>query len=40
MEDEEVIRPTMERYLLYKRKLSELWLMHDLELHVEVYFKN
>jgi len=31
-----VIHPTVERYLLYKRKLSELWLAHDLELHVEV----
>jgi len=26
----------VERYLLYKRKLSELWLANDPELHVEV----
>jgi hypothetical protein len=35
-----VIHPTVERYLLYERKLSELWLVHDWELHVEVCLNN
>jgi hypothetical protein len=35
-----VILPTAGRYLLYKRKSSELWLVYILELHVEVYIKN
>jgi hypothetical protein len=34
------IRPTAGRYLHYKRKSSELWLVHILELHAEVYLKN
>jgi ABC-type amino acid transport system permease subunit len=34
-----VIHPTVERYLLYRIKLSELWLVHNLELHIEVFKK-
>jgi hypothetical protein len=33
------IRPTAGRYLHYKRKSTELWLVHILELHAEVYLK-
>jgi hypothetical protein len=29
----------VERYLLYKRNFSEVWLVHDPELHIEVYLK-
>jgi len=36
----EVIHTTVERCLLYKRNLTELWLVHGLELHVEVYLRN
>ena len=32
-----VIHSTVERYLLYKRKLLHLWLKHNLKLHVEIY---
>jgi hypothetical protein len=28
---------TVGRFSLYKRKSSELWVVHDQELHVEVY---
>jgi hypothetical protein len=34
------ILPTAGRYLHYKRKSSELWLVHILDLHVEIYLKN
>ena len=34
------IHPTVERYLLYKRKISELWQVHNLDLHVEIYLTN
>jgi hypothetical protein len=34
-----VIHPTAGRSSLYKRKSSELWLGHILELHVEDYLK-
>jgi len=30
-----VIHPTIKRYLFYKRKLLELWLVQNLELHVK-----
>jgi hypothetical protein len=33
------ILPTAGRYFHYKRKSSELWLVHILELHVEIYLK-
>jgi hypothetical protein len=33
------IRPKAGRYLHYKRKSSELWFVHVLELHAEVYLK-
>ena len=33
------ICPADERYLLYKRKLLVLWLVQNLELHVEVLWK-
>jgi hypothetical protein len=29
-----------ERFSLYKRKSSELWLVHNTELHTEVYLNN
>jgi hypothetical protein len=32
-----LIRSTVERYLHYKRKLLYLWLIQNLELHVEIY---
>jgi hypothetical protein len=35
-----VTLPTVGRYSLYKRKSSELWLVHIAELSVEVSFKN
>jgi hypothetical protein len=35
-----VILPTAGKYFPYKRTSSELWLVHDLELQVEVYLKN
>jgi hypothetical protein len=35
-----VIHPTAGRSSLYKRKSSELWLGHILELHVEGCLKN
>ena len=31
---------TVGRFSLYKRKLSELWMVHNPEPHVLVYFKN
>jgi hypothetical protein len=34
-----VIHPTAGRSSLYKRKSSELWVVHFLELHVEGYLK-
>jgi len=36
----EVIHPTVEKCLQYKRNMTELWLVHSLELRVEVYLKN
>jgi len=36
----EVIHPTVERCVLYKRNLAELLIVHSLELCVEVYLKN
>ena len=30
----------MERFSLYNRNTSELWLMHNPVLHVEVYLNN
>ena len=36
----ELIHQTVERCLLYKSRLAELWLVHSLELRVEVYLKN
>jgi hypothetical protein len=36
----EVIHPTVERCLLYKSELAELWLVHSLELRAEVSLKN
>jgi hypothetical protein len=35
-----VTLPKVGRFSLYKRKSSELWLVHNPEPHVEVYFKN
>ena len=35
-----VICSTVERYLLYKRKLLYWWLIKNLELHVEMYWVN
>jgi len=35
-----VTLPTVGRFSLYKRKLSELWLMHNPERHVLVYINN
>jgi len=35
-----IILPIVGRYLLYKRKSSEFYLVHGPELHVEVYLKN
>jgi len=35
-----VIPPTVERFSLYKRKSSELRLVHNPEPHVEVYLDN
>jgi hypothetical protein len=32
--------PKAGSYLHYKRKSSELWLVHIPELHVEIYLKN
>jgi len=32
-----VTLPTVGRFSLYKRKSSELWLVHKSELHVEVF---
>jgi hypothetical protein len=32
--------PTVGRFLLYKRKSSELWLAHNPEPRVEVYLNN
>jgi hypothetical protein len=32
-----VTLPTVGRFSLYKRKLSELWLVHNPELRLEVY---
>ena len=32
--------PTVGRFSLYKRKLSELWMVHNPEPHVLVYLKN
>jgi hypothetical protein len=34
------ILPTAGRYLHHKRKSSELWLVHILELNVEICLKN
>jgi hypothetical protein len=30
-----IILLAVEAYLLYKRKLSQLWVMHNVKLHVE-----
>jgi hypothetical protein len=35
-----VTLPTGEKFSLYKRKLSELWLVHNPQRHVEVYLNN
>jgi len=35
-----VTLPTVRRFSLYKRKSSGLWLVHNSELHVEVYLNN
>jgi hypothetical protein len=35
-----VTLPAVERFSHYKRKQSELWLMHNPEPYVEVYLNN
>ena len=36
----DITYPTVENFHLYKRKLSELWLMHNPELHGDIYLNS